>query len=172
VASRVSAAAELGQQAGLADPGRPNDLDRARLTLGQGVERLVEEAELGGSSDEGAGDGHLRRGQDTGGWVRVRVRSQGRGPMSGRRRACSLAAMPQFLLHHRHAPDECGVAFASFRGDPSPLRRAEAACSCVVGGHEVWWFVEADSADEALAQLPHYVARRATAIPIRKVQIP
>lgn len=80
--------------------------------------------------------------------------------------------MPQFLLHHRHAADECGVAFASFRGHPSPLRRTTAACSCLAGGHEVWWFVDAATADEALDQLPHYVARRATAIPIRKVQIP
>jgi hypothetical protein len=30
--------------------------------------------------------------------------------------------MPRFLLHHRHEPHECGVAFAAFRGHASPLR--------------------------------------------------
>ena len=77
-----------------------------------------------------------------------------------------------FLLHHRHEPDKCGVAFAAFKGHPSPLRHADAVASCAVGGHEIWWVVEAGSPEQALDLLPHYVAQRCTAVPIRKVQIP
>jgi hypothetical protein len=36
----------------------------------------------------------------------------------------------------------------------------------------MWWVVEAGSAEEALAQLPHFLAIRATATPITEVQIP
>jgi hypothetical protein len=80
--------------------------------------------------------------------------------------------MKRFLLHNRHKPDECGVTFAAFKGHPSPLRRHETASSCLTGGHELWWLVEADTADAALALLPRYVAERSTAIPIRTVLIP
>ena len=80
--------------------------------------------------------------------------------------------MKRFLLHNRHDPDECGVTFAAFKGHPSPLRRRETASSCLTGGHEIWWLVDADSADAALALLPRYVAERSTAIPIREVLIP
>jgi hypothetical protein len=77
-----------------------------------------------------------------------------------------------FLLHHQHEPEKCGVAFAAFKGHQSPLRRAETFASCAAGGHEIWWVVDADSPEAALELLPHYVAQRATAVPIRKVQIP
>jgi hypothetical protein len=80
--------------------------------------------------------------------------------------------MPTFLLHHRHEPGKCGVAFAAFKGHSSPLRRTHAASSCATGGHDLWWTVEAESAAAALDLLPHYVAERSTAVPIRKVQIP
>jgi hypothetical protein len=80
--------------------------------------------------------------------------------------------MKRFLLHNRHEPDECGVTFAAFKGHPSPLRRRETASSCLTGGHEIWWLVDADTADAALALLPRYVAERSTAIPIRTVLIP
>ncbi len=80
--------------------------------------------------------------------------------------------MASFLLEHRHEPGKCGVAFASFKGHVSPLRRADAIASCAAGGHAVWWVVEADSAEAALDLLPHYVAQRSTAVPIRKVLIP
>jgi hypothetical protein len=81
-------------------------------------------------------------------------------------------SVASYLLHHRHEPHECGVAFAAFKGHASPLRRGDALSSCLSGGHDLWWVVEADSTDEALALLPHYVAQRCTAVPIRKVQIP
>jgi hypothetical protein len=80
--------------------------------------------------------------------------------------------MARFLLHHRHEPQECGVAYASFKGEASPLRRTATVASCLAGGHEIWWLVEAASPKEALGQLPHYVAVRSTASPITEVQIP
>jgi hypothetical protein len=80
--------------------------------------------------------------------------------------------MPRYLLHHRHEASKCGVAFAAFKGDPSPLRRKPALASCISGGHEVWWIVEAGSPADAIGQLPHYVAVRSTATPINEVQIP
>ena len=40
--------------------------------------------------------------------------------------------MPRFLLHHRHEPHECGVAFAAFRGHASPLRHQAALASCAL----------------------------------------
>ena len=66
----------------------------------------------------------------------------------------TLCAMPRFLLHHRHEPHECGVAFASFRG------------------HAIWWSVEAAGPDEALALLPFFIAERATATRVDEVDIP
>jgi hypothetical protein len=80
--------------------------------------------------------------------------------------------MKRFLLHNHHDPDECGVTFAAFKGHASPLRRQETASSCLTGGHEIWWLVDADTADAALALLPRYVAARSTAIPVRPVLIP
>jgi hypothetical protein len=77
-----------------------------------------------------------------------------------------------FVLHHSHAPGECGVAYAAFKGHASPLRHRRTVASCLSGGHEVWWFVEAASVDAALALLPHYVAQRSTAIRVREVPIP
>jgi hypothetical protein len=81
-------------------------------------------------------------------------------------------SVAQFLLHHRHDARECGVAYASFKGHRSPLRRSDAVSSCLTGGHELWWVVEAVSSEAALAFLPHFVASRATVTPIRKVLIP
>ena len=80
--------------------------------------------------------------------------------------------MTRYLLHHRHDPSQCGIAYAAFKGETSPLRHRPAVASCLTGGHEMWWVVEAGSADEALAQLPHFLATRATATPITEVRIP
>jgi hypothetical protein len=80
--------------------------------------------------------------------------------------------MTMFMLHHRHEPGKCGVAFAAFKGHASPLRHGATFASCAAGGHEIWWVVDADSPEQALELLPHYVAERSTAVPIRKVQIP
>jgi hypothetical protein len=80
--------------------------------------------------------------------------------------------MPRFLLEHRHAPEECGVVFASFKGDPSPLRRGVTVATCLSGGHAIWWNVDADDEAAALAQLPFFVAARTSAIEIQEITIP
>jgi hypothetical protein len=80
--------------------------------------------------------------------------------------------MPRYLLHHRHEPEECGVAFASFRGHRSPLRRQPTIASCRSGGHAIWWTVEAATEQDALALLPFYVAERTTVASVSEVQIP
>jgi hypothetical protein len=80
--------------------------------------------------------------------------------------------MPTFLLHHRHAADKCGVAFAAFKGQDSKLRHEPAIASCAAGGHEIWWIVEAASEADALSQLPYYIAVRSTATAVRAVRIP
>ena len=80
--------------------------------------------------------------------------------------------MSRYLLQHRHAPDECGVAFTSFKGHRSPLRHQLTLTSCRSGGHEVWWAVDAVSEQEALRLLPDYVAERTTATCVSQVEIP
>jgi hypothetical protein len=80
--------------------------------------------------------------------------------------------MPRFRLHNRHEAHECRVIFAAWRGKTSPLRRQLAASSCLTGGHEIWWDTEAESAEEALGHLPHYVAERTTATQIGEVETP
>ena len=80
--------------------------------------------------------------------------------------------MPRFLLHHRHEPHECGVAYAAFRGHTSPLRHRAAVSSCAFGGHAIWWSVDAAGPQEAPALLPYFLAERATAIRVDEVDIP
>jgi hypothetical protein len=81
-------------------------------------------------------------------------------------------SMARFLIHHRHEPEECGVAFTSVKGHASPLRHNAAVASCLTGSHEIWWLVDAVDPGAALAQLPFFVAQRSTATEIREVQIP
>jgi hypothetical protein len=76
------------------------------------------------------------------------------------------------MLSHHHAPEECGTAFAAWRGYDSPLRQTMALASCVEGRHHAWWQVEAASAEEALAQLPPFVAERTVVEPAREVRVP
>jgi hypothetical protein len=80
--------------------------------------------------------------------------------------------MPRYLVHHRHEPHQCGIAFAAFKGHESPLRHRAALASCASGGHAIWWAVEATSEDDALRQLPFFVARRATVTRVTEVVIP
>lgn len=80
--------------------------------------------------------------------------------------------VPRYLLHHRHAPHECGVAFASFRGVTSPLRGRSVPASCRWGGHELWLVVDAESEDAARRGLPFFVAQRTTVIRVNDVVIP
>jgi hypothetical protein len=80
--------------------------------------------------------------------------------------------MPTFVLTHQHDPDECAVAVAAWKGFVSPLRHGRPLGSCAVGGHRVWWTVEAVDGEAALALLPGYVARRTVAEEVRQVPIP
>jgi hypothetical protein len=80
--------------------------------------------------------------------------------------------MPVYLLHHQHEPHECETAFAAWAGFDSPLRHRIATSTCLTGGHSVWWQVNAEDRDAALALLPRYVARRTTPVEIREVQTP
>ena len=77
-----------------------------------------------------------------------------------------------FLLTHRHAAEECGSAFAAWRGFASPLRRRPTIGSCICGGHCLWWTVTAQDEQEALAQLPPFVADRTEVTAVREVSIP
>jgi hypothetical protein len=92
--------------------------------------------------------------------------------MSGRGLRGIVGHMPRYLLTHHHEPNECGVAFAAFRGFESPLRHKGALASCTSGGHSLWWTVDASSADTALSQLPYFVAERTTAVLVDEVLIP
>ncbi len=85
--------------------------------------------------------------------------------------------MAMFMLDHRHLPEECGIAFAAWRGFESPLRHDVALSSCASEGagrdpHRIWWAVEARDAHAALAMLPPYVAQRTAARPMSEVPIP
>lgn len=80
--------------------------------------------------------------------------------------------MPRYLLYHRHLPRECGVVFASFNGHDSPVRHRPAIATCTFGGHEIWWAVDAPTAQHALDLLPFYVAQRTSASAVSDVPIP
>ena len=80
--------------------------------------------------------------------------------------------MAAYLLEHRHRPDDCGVAFAAWKGFESPLRGHRTVCSCFVGGHTIWWLVEAGDPVAALAQLPEYVAERTTVVEVTRIMVP
>jgi hypothetical protein len=77
-----------------------------------------------------------------------------------------------FLLHHHHDPHECGAAFASFKGEESPLRHRAALASCGEGGHAIWWTVDAANETAALGLLPYFVVARTTATRVSHVDIP
>ena len=80
--------------------------------------------------------------------------------------------MSRFLLQHHHAPRECGVVFASFKGHQSPLRHQATLASCRSGGHAIWWTVEAESEEDALLLLPPYVAKRTAVARVSEIDIP
>jgi hypothetical protein len=80
--------------------------------------------------------------------------------------------MSRYLLEHHHKAHECGAVFASFKGHPSPLRHRSTVASCRSGGHAIWWTVEAESEEHALALLPAFVAERTTAARVSEVEIP
>ncbi len=80
--------------------------------------------------------------------------------------------MPRYLLHHRHESSECGASYAAWKGFDSPLRRGVTFASCLQGGHEIWWEVDAPDEGSAVQLLPPYVARRTTTSAVSEVEIP
>jgi hypothetical protein len=80
--------------------------------------------------------------------------------------------MPRYMVHHRHESRECGIAFAAFKGHESPLRHRAALASCPTGGHAIWLSIEAASEQDALRQLPYFVAQRSTIAQVSEVVIP
>lgn len=80
--------------------------------------------------------------------------------------------MPRYLLHHNHEPSECGAAFAAWKGFESPLRRHATFGSCLLGGHAIWWIVEALTPDQAIGLLPGFIASRTTVTRVTEVAIP
>jgi hypothetical protein len=103
---------------------------------------------------------------------KIRVPIQGDAPMSCAPVVAKLDRMSRYLLQHHHQPRECGVVFASFKGHRSPLRHRTTLASCSSGGHAIWWTVEAESEEDALALLPAFVAERTTAARVSDVEIP
>ena len=77
-----------------------------------------------------------------------------------------------YLLHHRHDGPTCEATFTAWHGFQSPLRQGPADCTCLAGGHDLWWRVEAVDRDAALALLPPFLAHRTRAIPVCRVHIP
>jgi hypothetical protein len=81
-------------------------------------------------------------------------------------------AVPSYLLQHRHDARDCGRCFAAWKDVSGPLRGTTALATCRRGGHELWWVVEADNPDAALALLPAYVAERTEAVRVDHVDVP
>ena len=81
-------------------------------------------------------------------------------------------SVPRFLIHHRHQPGECGIAFVAFRGHDSVLRQHPALAGCAYGEHAIWWAVDAADEEQALALLPFFVAERSTVTRVAAVVIP
>ncbi len=80
--------------------------------------------------------------------------------------------MATFVLTHRHTPEECAIAIAAWKGFSSPLRHGRPLGSCALGGHRLWWTVDAVDEDAALSLLPHYVAQRTVADQVQEVPLP
>lgn len=97
---------------------------------------------------------------------------QGFAPDYFREASCQARRVPRYLLHHSHTAEECGVAYAAWRGFDSPLRRLPTLASCFADGHAMWWNVKATDGPHALALLPPFVATRTTAIEVSEVEIP
>jgi len=62
--------------------------------------------------------------------------------------------------------------YAAWSGFDSPLRQHGALASCASGGHRLFWTVETEDAESALAQLPPFVAERTDVSEVREVTIP
>ena len=82
-----------------------------------------------------------------------------------------VAVVATYVLAHVHDPDHCQVAYAAWRGFDSPLRGQRTIASCGSGDHRMFWTVQADNAEAALAQLPPYLAQRTHVSKVSEVPI-
>ena len=161
---------ELGEQPCLADPGVA--LDRhARLRAGcQRLERRVEPIQLGLAPDRrraGEFDAHLEASL-----LRFGISVQGTSPRSalarcGKLTSCRRTSSTTNTPHRSVQP----------HSPPGPASRARCVIptpqsTCLVGGHAIWWRVQAESVAAALALLPRFVARRTVPIEVRDIAIP
>lgn len=71
-----------------------------------------------------------------------------------------------------HDANDCGVAFAAWKGFDSPLRHGSTVGSCRQGGHRLWWQVQATSPEAALALLPPFVSQRTEVVEVAELAIP
>ena len=84
----------------------------------------------------------------------------------------------RYVLTHRHAPAQCGVAYAAWRGFESPLRHGSALGTCASepsragADHLLVWTIDAATPGDALSLLPQWLAERTEVRPIAEVQIP
>jgi hypothetical protein len=83
-----------------------------------------------------------------------------------------LPAMPKFVLAHSHEARSCETAYAAWSGFESPLRQKSAVSSCAIGGHRIFWVVDARDSGSALAQLPEWLAARTIVSEVSEVRIP
>ena len=169
------AVGQVGQQSRLADPGLACDEQEAGLARTCPLEQLLDELKLTPTAHHGPGHvGHFFECSDANISAPVRCdgSDQGIPPIPNRLRLVMLKQMPRFMLEHRHTAAECGAVFAAFNASESPLRHQEATASCHYGGHRIWWEVEAETEDEAMARLPGYVAHRTRITQVRWTEIP
>ncbi len=80
--------------------------------------------------------------------------------------------MAQYIIHHKHDPAECAASMAAWHGFSSPLRGRTTPSACLFGGHQTWWRVEADDANDALDLLPHFVSSRADVFRVEELMVP
>lgn len=52
------------------------------------------------------------------------------------------------------------------------MRGRQAPSSCRLGGHEIWWEVDAADETDALSLLPRFVGERTIAIRVNQTDIP
>ncbi|HEX6302474.1 MAG TPA: hypothetical protein VF148_18645 [Acidimicrobiia bacterium] len=83
-----------------------------------------------------------------------------------------IRPVPSFMLHHRHQPEECPSAYAAWKGFESSLRGQPAPSSCRLGGHEIWWEVEAADEADAIGHVPGFVADRTVVTRVNRIDIP
>jgi hypothetical protein len=79
--------------------------------------------------------------------------------------------MNHYLLHHRHPPGDCAAVFAAWNGFESDLRNTDAMSSCVYGGHEIWWWVDAADQPAARSLLPRFVAEMTVIVRVAPITV-